>query len=114
MCATRLALQARLGADYPVARSCRPGRLQRMRRPLAEDLDHRPPGGAKGDRRAKALSRGQTQRLSYHVFDLLHLDGRDLISLALIECKPDLLAVDREGHLTALAEAAPGIGKLHA
>ncbi len=34
-----------------------------------------------------ALSRGQTHRLSYHVFDLLHLDGRDLTGLPLIERK---------------------------
>jgi len=34
-----------------------------------------------------ALSRGQTQRLSYHVFDLLHLDGGDLTGLPLIERK---------------------------
>jgi bifunctional non-homologous end joining protein LigD len=34
-----------------------------------------------------ALSRGQAQRLTYHVFDLLHLDGRDLTSLPLIERK---------------------------
>ena len=34
-----------------------------------------------------ALSRGQAQRLTYHVFDLLHLDGRDLTRLPLIERK---------------------------
>jgi bifunctional non-homologous end joining protein LigD len=34
-----------------------------------------------------ALSRGQPQRLTYHVFDLLHLDGSDLTSLPLIERK---------------------------
>ena len=34
-----------------------------------------------------ALSRGQAQRLTYHVFDLLHLDGRDLTGLPLIERK---------------------------
>jgi bifunctional non-homologous end joining protein LigD len=34
-----------------------------------------------------ALSRGQAQRLTYHVFDLLHLDGRDLRALPLIERK---------------------------
>jgi bifunctional non-homologous end joining protein LigD len=32
-----------------------------------------------------ALSRGQAQRLTYHVFDLLHLDGRDLTRLPLTE-----------------------------
>jgi bifunctional non-homologous end joining protein LigD len=34
-----------------------------------------------------ALSRGQAQRLTYHVFDLLHLDGRDLTGLPLVERK---------------------------
>ena len=34
-----------------------------------------------------ALSRGQGERLTYHVFDLLHLDGRDLTGLPLIERK---------------------------
>ena len=34
-----------------------------------------------------ALSRGQAERLTYHVFDLLHLDGRDLTGLPLIERK---------------------------
>jgi bifunctional non-homologous end joining protein LigD len=34
-----------------------------------------------------ALSRGQAQRLTYHVFDLLHLNGRDLTGLPLIERK---------------------------
>jgi bifunctional non-homologous end joining protein LigD len=34
-----------------------------------------------------ALSRGQAQRLTYHVFDLLHLDGRDLRGLPVIERK---------------------------
>ena len=34
-----------------------------------------------------ALSRGQAQRLTYHVFDLLHLDGRDLTGPPLIERK---------------------------
>jgi len=28
-----------------------------------------------------ALSRGQAERLTYHIFDLLHLDGCDLTSL---------------------------------
>jgi bifunctional non-homologous end joining protein LigD len=32
-----------------------------------------------------ALLRGQAERLTYHVFDLLHLDGRDLTGLPLIE-----------------------------
>jgi len=34
-----------------------------------------------------ALSQGQAQRLTYHVFDLLHLDGRDLTGLPLVERK---------------------------
>ena len=34
-----------------------------------------------------ALSRGQAQRLTYYVFDLLHLNGRDLTGLPLIERK---------------------------
>jgi bifunctional non-homologous end joining protein LigD len=34
-----------------------------------------------------ALSRGQAERLTYHVFDLMHLDGRDLTKLALTERK---------------------------
>jgi bifunctional non-homologous end joining protein LigD len=34
-----------------------------------------------------ALSRGQAERLTYHVFNLLHLDGRDLTALRLIERK---------------------------
>jgi bifunctional non-homologous end joining protein LigD len=34
-----------------------------------------------------ALSRGQGGQLTYHVFDLLHLDGRDLTGLPLIERK---------------------------
>jgi bifunctional non-homologous end joining protein LigD len=34
-----------------------------------------------------ALSRGQAERQSYHVFDLLHLDSRDLTGLPLIERK---------------------------
>ena len=34
-----------------------------------------------------ALSRGQAQRLIYYVFDLLHLDGRDLTGQPLIERK---------------------------
>ena len=34
-----------------------------------------------------ALSRGQGARLTYHVFDLLHLNGRDLTGLPLIERK---------------------------
>ncbi len=33
------------------------------------------------------VSRGQAQRLTYHAFDLLHLDGRDLTGLPLIERK---------------------------
>ncbi len=32
-----------------------------------------------------ALSRGEGHRLTYHVFDLLHLHGRDLTGLPLIE-----------------------------
>jgi bifunctional non-homologous end joining protein LigD len=35
----------------------------------------------------EVLSRGQADRLTYHVFDLLHLDGRDLRQLPLIERK---------------------------
>src|SRR5215470_16872285 len=34
-----------------------------------------------------ALSRSQGARLSYHVFDVLHLDGKDLTGLALLERK---------------------------
>jgi bifunctional non-homologous end joining protein LigD len=34
-----------------------------------------------------ALSRGQAERLTYHVFDLLHLDGRDLTGLPVVERK---------------------------
>jgi DNA polymerase LigD, ligase domain len=34
-----------------------------------------------------ALSRGQGERLTYHVFDLLYLDGRDLTGLPLVERK---------------------------
>jgi bifunctional non-homologous end joining protein LigD len=34
-----------------------------------------------------APSRGQGGRLTYHIFDLLHLDGRDLTGLPLIERK---------------------------
>jgi bifunctional non-homologous end joining protein LigD len=34
-----------------------------------------------------ALSRGGAERLTYYVFDLLHLDGRDLTALPLIERK---------------------------
>jgi ATP-dependent DNA ligase len=34
-----------------------------------------------------ALSRGQAERLTYHVFDLLHLDGRDPTGLPLTERK---------------------------
>jgi bifunctional non-homologous end joining protein LigD len=34
-----------------------------------------------------ALSRGQGERLTYHIFDLLHLDGCDLTGLPLIERK---------------------------
>jgi bifunctional non-homologous end joining protein LigD len=34
-----------------------------------------------------ALSRDQAWRLTYHVFDLLHLDGRDLTGLPLVERK---------------------------
>jgi bifunctional non-homologous end joining protein LigD len=37
-----------------------------------------------------ALKRGQAGRLTYHVFDLLHLDGRDLRGLPLIERKQAL------------------------
>jgi len=32
-----------------------------------------------------ALSRGQGTKLSYHIFDLLHLDGHDLTGLALLK-----------------------------
>ena len=42
-----------------------------------------------------ALSRGQGGKLTYHIFDLLHLDGRNLTGLPLIERKallPPLLA----------------------
>src|SRR5215813_11125070 len=34
-----------------------------------------------------ALSRGQGTKLSYHIFDLLHLDGHDLTGLALLKRK---------------------------
>ena len=48
-----------------------------------------------------ALSRGQAQRLTYHVFDLLHLDGGDLTGLPLIERKallePLLARLPKEG-----------------
>jgi bifunctional non-homologous end joining protein LigD len=47
------------------------------------------------------VSRGQAQRLTYHVFDLLHLDGGDLTGLPLIERKallePLLACLPKEG-----------------
>ena len=42
-----------------------------------------------------ALKRRQPGRLTYHVFDLPHLDGRDITSLALVECKRALAATPR-------------------
>ena len=47
------------------------------------------------------LSRGQGHRLTYHVFDLLHLDGRDLTGLPLVERKtllePLLAGLPKDG-----------------
>ena len=45
-----------------------------------------------------ALSRGQALRLTYHVFDLLHLDGRDLTGLPLIERKALLAPFGRRAN----------------
>jgi len=45
----------------------------------------------------KALSEGEVDRLSYYVFDLLHLDGKDLRKLALIERKEILRKLLPEG-----------------
>ena len=50
-----------------------------------------------------ALSRGQAEWLTYHVFDLLHLDGRDLAALPLIERKTLLAPL-----LAGLPEGVPG------
>jgi len=48
-----------------------------------------------------ALSRGQVQRFTYRVFDLLHLGGRDLTGLPLIERKT-LLAPLLAGEVDSL------------
>jgi ATP-dependent DNA ligase len=38
----------------------------------------------------EALSAGDTSRMAYFAFDLLHLDGRDLMGLPLVDCKSKL------------------------
>jgi bifunctional non-homologous end joining protein LigD len=60
-----------------------------------------------------ALSRGQAERLTYHVFDLLHLDGRDLTGLPLIERKAllaPLLAGLPKGGLVRYSDHVQGQG----
>ena len=37
-----------------------------------------------------ALSKEQAERLVYYAFDLLHLDGRDLTRLPLVQGRPTL------------------------
>ena len=59
-----------------------------------------------------ALSRGQGARLTYHVFDLLHLDGRDLTALPLIERKallaPLIARLPTAGPVRYSSRAGPG------
>jgi hypothetical protein len=60
-----------------------------------------------------ALSRGQAERLTYHVFDLLHLDGRDLTLLPLIKRKAllaPLLARLPKGSPVRYSDHVEGLG----
>ena len=53
-----------------------------------------------------ALKAGERDRFLYYVFDLLHLDGRDLTGLPLIERKAELEAPRRQGATMARSDTA--------